>query len=121
FGAGVDLAHRIHAAGIAVPAVDDDRVVDVDDVALFQRLVAGDAVTDHMVDRGADGLRIALVAQARGHAAIVQGELADPVVQLAGGDPRLYVFADHIQRLGDEAAGLPHALEVLGRVDADGV
>src|SRR5690242_14031057 len=37
-----DLADAIHAARIAVPAVDDERHVDIENVALFQRTRAGD-------------------------------------------------------------------------------
>src|SRR5690606_9081379 len=59
-GAGVDLADRVHPAAIAVPTVDDDRMVDVDDVAFLQNLVAGNAVADDVVDRGADRLGVAL-------------------------------------------------------------
>ena len=51
------LADEVHAAGVAVEAVLDDRDVDVDDVAGLQALVVRDAVADHVVDRGADGLR----------------------------------------------------------------
>src|SRR5690606_22067476 len=118
-GAGVDLADRIHAARIAMPAVDDDGVVDVDDVAFLQDLVAGNAVADDVVDRGADRLGIALVAQAGGRAAVVQGELAHQIVQLARGHARLHMLADHVQRLGDQAAGLAHALEPFRVIYAD--
>ena len=37
----LDVADEIHAAGVAVPAVDDHGDVDIDDVAVAQRLVAG--------------------------------------------------------------------------------
>ena len=51
-------AHVVHAAGVAVPAVLDHGDVDVDDVAVLQDLgLAGDAVADDVVDRGADGVR----------------------------------------------------------------
>ena len=49
-GPARDLADRVHAAGIAVPAVDDQGHVDIDDVAFAQRLVAGNAVADDVVD-----------------------------------------------------------------------
>ena len=52
------LAHDEHAAGVAMPTIFDDRDVDVDDVALFQRFV----VTHLMVDRGADGFGIGVGA-----------------------------------------------------------
>src|SRR5680860_1355776 len=44
-----DPAHRVHAARIAVPAVDDERDVDIEDVALSQRAGPGDAVAHHVV------------------------------------------------------------------------
>jgi len=40
--------------------------VDIDDVAVLQPLVARDAVADDVVDRGADRLRIAAIAERRG-------------------------------------------------------
>src|SRR5690606_27795129 len=117
--AGVEVSDRIHAAGVAVPAVDDDGVVDVDDVAGLENLVPRNAGADDVVDRGADGLLVALVAEAGGQAAVVEGELADAVVDLAGGDAGPDVFGDHVERLGDQTAGLAHALEGLVVVDAD--
>ena len=48
---------EVHAAGIAMEAVADDRDVDIDDVAALQALIARDAVAHHVVDRGANGLR----------------------------------------------------------------
>ena len=48
-GGAADLAHGVHAARIAVPAVDDQRHVDIEDVALFQRAGSRDAVADHVV------------------------------------------------------------------------
>jgi hypothetical protein len=49
-GAARDVAHGVHAAGVAVPTVDDERHVDVDDIAFFEGLGVGNAVADHMVD-----------------------------------------------------------------------
>src|ERR1044072_878550 len=59
-----DLADRVHAAGVAMPAIFDDRDVDVDDVALFQALVrARNAVTDDVIDGSADRLGKAAVVE----------------------------------------------------------
>ena len=52
------LADKIHLTGVTVIAVLDDGDINVDDVALLEDLVTGDAVTHLMVDRGADGFRI---------------------------------------------------------------
>src|SRR5690606_26389236 len=54
-----------HPAGIAMPAIEDQGVVDIDDVAFAQRLVVWDAVTDDVVDRGADRFGVAAVEQRR--------------------------------------------------------
>ena len=41
-------------------------------------------------------------------------------IQLVGGDARLDVLADHLQNLGCQAAGNPHAGNVFGGLDGDG-
>src|SRR5689334_11287410 len=43
-----------HAAGVAVPAILDDRDVDVDDIAVLELFFARHAVADDMIDRSAD-------------------------------------------------------------------
>src|SRR5688572_15600634 len=63
-----DVADQEHPAGVAVPAVEDDGDVDIDDVAVLQRPLAGDAVADDMVDRGAAAAREAAIAQSGGDA-----------------------------------------------------
>ena len=47
------LSGVIHAAGIAEPAVENNRNVNVYNVAVGQLAVVRNAVTDHMVDRNA--------------------------------------------------------------------
>jgi hypothetical protein len=59
------LADHEHAAGVAVPAVLDHRHVDVDDVPLLERLVVRDTVAYLLVDRGADGFGVGVVAAGR--------------------------------------------------------
>jgi hypothetical protein len=56
------LADLKHAAAVAMVAVADHRHIDVDDVAVLQLPITGDAMADLVVDRGADRLRIRLVA-----------------------------------------------------------
>src|SRR6266436_607449 len=55
----------VHPAGVAVPAVEDEGDVDVDDVALLERLLARNAVADHVIDRGAGRLAVAAIHQRR--------------------------------------------------------
>src|SRR5690606_29055751 len=70
------LPDEEHAAGVAVKAVFDDRDVDVQDVAAFQHAIARNAVTDDVVDRGADRLREAAIVERRRNCA----ELFDDVL-----------------------------------------
>jgi hypothetical protein len=109
------LAHRVHAAGVAVEAVLDDGDVDIDDVAVPEHLGrARDAVADDVVDRGADGLGEALVAEVgRDRLLLLDDVPVADAVQVVGRDPGLDVLAHDVQDLGRQAAGDPHLLQVL--------
>ncbi len=80
FGLAGDRADHVHAAGIAVPAIDDEGDVDIDDVAFLQRAIAGHAVADHVIDRGAGRIAVAAVHQRRRIGAMAEGEVADEFV-----------------------------------------
>ncbi|MNT32463.1 hypothetical protein D3C72_1683460 [compost metagenome] len=110
-----------HAAGVAVVAVLDDGDVDVQGVAILERLVVRDAVADHVVDRGADRLRVALVVE-RGRDGLlhVDDVVVADLVQLIGGDARLDMFGNHFQHIGGQFAGDTHASDVLGSFEVDG-
>lgn len=113
------LADQIHAAGVAVPAIDDRGHVDIDDIALVQFLVAGDAVAHDMVDRGAAAVGEAAIAQRRRDRASGKGLLAHEIVQLAGGhagDDQRY---QRIEDIGGQPARAAHALEPFGPVQLD--
>ena len=95
--------------------------VDVDDVAGAQFLVVGNAVADHMVDRGADGLREAVVADVGGNGLLLaDDELVAEAVQLVGGDPGHDMGLDHVQHVGGQAAGNAHFLLFFRGLDRDG-
>src|SRR3546814_9837785 len=59
------LADVVHAAGIAVPAILDDRDVDIEYVAVLEDFFARDAVAYLMIDRGADGAGEGRIARRR--------------------------------------------------------
>src|SRR5574337_1271280 len=113
------VADDEHPAAVAMPAVLDHRDVDVDDVALAQRLVVRDAVADLVVDRGADRLRIwrvagRLVVQPRRDRAldlgdVVVGELVDRVRRHAG----LHVRGQVVQQFAGQAARDAHAADAF--------
>ncbi len=119
FGAARHLAHEIHAARIAVPAVEHKRHVDVDDVALAQRLVVGNAVADHVVDRGADRLAVAAIHQRRRQRAVIAREFEYELVELFGGDARPHLVDQKIEHFGDELARPAHAGKALRPVQLD--
>lgn len=63
FGVRGDVSDAKHFASVAMITVLDDGDVDIDDVAVFQLLFAGDAVANLLVDRGAYRFREAAVIQ----------------------------------------------------------
>src|SRR5690606_8702956 len=67
-GGNAGFADKIHLAGVAMVAILDHSGVDIQDVTFFQDfLVTGNAVANHMVDRGADGFGKALVIEGGGN------------------------------------------------------
>jgi cobalamin biosynthesis protein CbiD len=76
-----DLADQVHAAGIAMPAIEDIGHVDIDDVAVAQRFRIGNAVADDMVDRRADRLAIAAIVERRREGAMVHAEFKRQLVE----------------------------------------
>ena len=114
-GLAGDFADRIHAARVAVPAIDDQGDVDIDDVALAQRPLVGNAVADDVVDRGADRVPVALVEQRRRDGVVVARELVGQPVERRGGDAGLHCVDQQVERLGGQPSGLAHAGEARPR------
>ncbi len=113
------FSNHEHPAGVAEPAVLDDGHVDVDDVALFQRLVVGNAVADHVVDRGAQRSRVGrvtggLVTQRGRNGALLLQALGSQAVDLAGGDAGLDVGREVVQHFGGQPPRVAHALDAHG-------
>ena len=106
-----------HPAGVAVPAVQDHRDVDVQDVAVLQPPLSRNAVAYLMVDRDAGRLGIAPVVERGRCGAALQDEVVTAAVELARGDARPHVLGDHVEHLGGEPAGATHAGERLRAVD----
>ena len=117
-GLQLHVADEIHAAGVAVPAVDDHGDVDIDDVAVAQRLVVRNAVADDVVDRGAERVAIAAIAEAGRNAAMRGGVVEGQLVEIFGGDAGLHLGNEQVEHLGGQPAGAAHALEVLRLVQS---
>ena len=103
-GGALQLAGRVHAAGIAMPAVEDEGHVDVDDVAFAQRLLVRDAVADDVVDGGAARLAVAAIVERGGQGAVVQPEVEDEIVDRLGGDAGLHDVVERVEARGGEPA-----------------
>ena len=111
-------AHEVHAARIAVETVADDGNVDIDDVAGLQLAVAGDAVADHVIDRGTDRLREAAVVQIGGDGLeLLDDEVMAALVEFVGGGAGLDEGFDHVEHAGREAPGDAHLLLFSRRFD----
>jgi hypothetical protein len=119
------IADVEHAAGVAVEAVLDHGDIDVDDVARAELLVAGDAVTHHVVHGSADRLRERLIAgrgvveRGRRGLKLAGDELVAQAIELAGRRARLDVGGDEVQHFGGALPGNAHFLDVLRGLDAD--
>ena len=90
-GVGCHIAHLHHDAGVAVVFILDHGDIDIDDIAVLQFLgVRGNAVAHHIVDRGADRAREAVVVQRGGNGLLCLGNVVvTDAVQFPGGDPDL--------------------------------
>ena len=126
FGGDRCLTDMEHAAGVAMPAVLDDGDVDVHRVPFFQGLVVGDAMANLVVDRGADGFGIGLVAtgcvvQRRRNGFLdIHDVVVTELVEFVGGDTRLHIGRDEVENFGGQAARHAHRSDVVGIFDGDG-
>ena len=119
FGAARDFADRVHAAGIAVPAIEDHGDVDIDDVAFAQRLLVRDAVADDVIDRGAGGFAVAAIHQGRGQRAVVHRVVEHQPVDFLGRHAGRDFGRQHVEAFGHELSGPAHSCEGLGIVQLD--
>jgi len=120
------LADHEHAAGVAVEAILDDRDIDVEDVAVLELAVTGDAVADLVVDRRADRLgvgrmaRRGVIERCRDRALHVGHVGVAETVQLLGGGARHHEGGDVVQKLGRQSAGNTHFLDFFRGLYSDG-
>ena len=102
------FADEEHAAGVTKPAVLDDGDVDIDDVAVLQFLVGWNTVADDMIERSANRLGIAAVADiGRNRLLHLDDVVMASPVQFIGRDARFDMVGDHAQHIGGQAPGTP--------------
>ena len=102
-----------------MPAIDNQRHINIDDVAFAQWFIIGDAMADHMVDRGADGAAIATIHQWSGIGTMIHRELEAQTVEIVCRHTRAHGIIDQIKCLRSQATGLTHTLEGLRAVNLD--
>jgi len=110
---------RVHPARVAVPAIDNERDIDVEDVAIAQAFRPRDTMADDVVDRDARGMPEALIVKRGRHRAMIHRELENQVVQTSRGDTWLDVRDQHIQCACCELSCGPHLFERSWPVDRD--
>src|SRR5436190_10858672 len=92
---------------------DERGDVDVDDVAVLEPAGVRDAVTDALVDRGAQRLRETLVTERRRVGTVVAEEVVADPVDLVGRDTRLDDRGGFTHGLRGEPARDAHLLDDL--------
>ena len=103
-----------HAAGITVISVLDDGDVHIDDIAVLQAFLAGDAVTDLMVHRCANRLREAEVVQwSRDCLLHVDDVVMAQGIEFRGRDPGLYARVRQVEYLCRQTTCDSHLLDVF--------
>ena len=121
-GQDAGLTHVVHTAGVTKPAVLNDGDVHIQNVAIFQHFIAGNAVTDNVVDGGANGAWKGWVARGRvAHGGGFDPQLIDALhaqaIQFAGCDTCFdkgsQVIKDGCRRL----ASSTHFFEISGVCD----
>ena len=113
------IANKIHAARVAMPAIENWGDVDVDDVPVLQRLVAGDAVADDMVDRGAATLGKATIAEGGRHSSGLERHPAYDVVELASRHTGNHLGCQRVEYGGRKLASTPHPFEPFRSMELD--
>jgi hypothetical protein len=118
-GGALDGADRIHAARIAMPAVENVGHVDVDDVAVPERLGVRNAVADDMIDRGAGRFGVAAIVQGRGQGPLIHAKFENKPVDRFGGHAGRHNARQFVEAARGQVAGLAHAGEGFLAVEPD--
>ncbi len=121
-GLAGQLAGHKHPAGVAIPTVDNNGHVDIQDVASLQLfLLAGYAVTDDMIDRDTASMLITLITDGGTGRARHLDLVADQIIQPPGALPDKDMFVDLVKDARGQLSGPVHTGEIIRLVDANAV
>eukprot|EP01139_Manchomonas_bermudensis_P023676 Amastigsp_a841384_207.p2 type:complete len:199 gc:universal Amastigsp_a841384_207:413-1009(+) len=115
----VDVADKERLVEIRVHAVLKDRDVDVDDVAVLERVRVRDAVADDFVDRGADALGVAFVVERRRVRACSYDGIVARAIDLFACDADVDHTPCEIEDFAAHAARFAHANDLVGCEDGN--
>src|SRR4029078_3557438 len=87
--------------------------------AVLERLVAGNAVADHVIERGAGRLLVAAIHKRRGQGAMVHRIFEDQPVDFLGRHARSDMLRQHVEAARNKLPRLAHGFECGGAVDLD--
>ena len=124
-GQGRNLANGKHPARVAIPAILNHRDVQIDDIALFELLVAGNAMADLVIDRGADRFGVGRVARwlvvegCRDRPLYVDHVVVTEAVELTGRDAGFDERRNVINDFGCQSASDTHFLDLVGVFKSD--
>ena len=98
----------------------DDSDININDVTVFEFLVAGYPVTNNVVNRGTDRFREALVVQGRRYGLLfIDDIIMANIVQIAGRDAWFDMSFYHLQNLCCQLSCNTHFFNVFGRFYGD--
>lgn len=89
---------------IAMPTVDNTGDVDIDDIAILQDIVAGDAMADDIIDARAATAGVSQIPKCRWRVAVLDSEIVDEAIDFAGGDTWLDEGTEVVHQLRVESS-----------------
>lgn len=100
----VDVADGHGQRRVGHVSIERDADVEAYDIALDDRVLAGNSVHDHVVRRGADRGGKTAVAQERRHAAVTANVLLGSIIERLGRDTRSNGIGEHLEATGKHAS-----------------
>ncbi len=113
------IARHEHARCVAIPAIDNHRDINVENVAGLEQLVTRNTMADHMIDRDAAGMLIAPIPDRRRGRPSLRDLPGDDTVDLAGCLAGKDMVGDVIEYRRGQASCLVHACKIRRAVDAN--
>jgi hypothetical protein len=112
-----DIADRIHPTAIAMPSIDDDAEIDIQNVTVNQNPRAGDAVANDMVQRNASGFGKTVIIERSWDRFPRNDEIVTKSIKLLRRHADSDMLTDHIENFCSQLPSGAHAGEILAGVN----